>query len=172
MIHGHVISQGHPSAAMPFAAILLLTSFTALSHGLIVPTSGLRRTSVAPHVSRGGRCECREQEDSLAPSLYPNIRGDLRQRPVASAVALAVTGVGGAAVGVIIAGPMGLLLGSAIGWSVGSFGDTIAAAVQRRLRARMRALEEELPLLREEELQEESDPRLREEMVRRLNGLL
>ena len=67
---------------------------------------------------------------------------------------------------------MGLLLGSAIGWSVGSFGDTIAAAVQRRLRARMRALEEELPLLREEELQEESDPRLREEMVRRLNGLL
>ena len=103
--------------------------------------------------------------------LYPRIRGDLRLRPVASAIALAVGGLGGATVGILVGGFEGVLLGSALGWSVSSFGDTVAAAAERRAAARARALEEELPRLRELEVNEQGDARLHADYTRRLDRL-
>ena len=59
------------------------------------------------------------------------IRGDLRERPAASSVAIALFGMCGAIGGGVIAGGLeGVLLGSGILWMVGSFGDVIAERVQ------------------------------------------
>lgn len=59
------------------------------------------------------------------------VRGDLKERPTASAVALAVGGVGGAlGGGVMLGGFEGVLLGSALLWFVASFGDVIAQRLE------------------------------------------
>ena len=69
------------------------------------------------------------------------IRGDLRERPQASSVALALCGVCGAAVGGALAGGFeGVLVGSGILWMVASFGDVLAdrLATGRAFRAEAR----------------------------------
>ena len=65
---------------------------------------------------------------SLAAVRHGRINGDLKHRPQASSTALAACGVGGAAVGACIGGGTGVLLGSALMWTVASVTDTIAAA--------------------------------------------
>ena len=101
---------------------------------------------------------------------------DLRLRPAASAIALAVCGIAGAILGVIVgvlcAGPLeGLLLGAAIGWFSASFADTVAAAKERRLSARHRSLEAELlaeaETLRAIEVSQRADP----DAIRNLNRM-
>ena len=55
------------------------------------------------------------------------VRGDLRERPQASSVALALCGVCGAIAGGVLAGGFeGVLVGSGILWMMASFGDVIA----------------------------------------------
>ena len=64
-----------------------------------------------------------------------------------------------------------LLIGSAVGWSAASLGDRIAEKRQLKREAELKALEAEMPLLREEELNEAGDARLRGEVNARLNRL-
>jgi hypothetical protein len=104
---------------------------------------------------------------------YPLVRGDLRTRPSSSKIAFAALSVGGATLGTVIAGPMGLLHGSAVGWMCASFLDTVLQAWQRRESSDEAPTSvDDLSLLRELEVSEMSDPRLRGEMDRRLNRLL
>lgn len=109
-------------------------------------------------------------------SSFPLVRGDLATRPVISAVALAVCSVGGAAIGCIVSGFEGLVLGAATGWMLASFGDTVAGSVQRsRLVEALAAellLAAELSRLREAEVaQKPNSWSARNELVRRLNNL-
>lgn len=71
------------------------------------------------------------------------INGDLRNRPPASSLALAVFGIGGALIGAVVGGFEGLLLGAAALWSVASLGDTVAARL-KELSDQRRAEEEAL----------------------------
>ena len=116
--------------------------------------------------------------NNLPPSLYPHIRGDLRTRPISSAIALAACGMGGATLGLVLwtirrssLGFEFLLIGSAVGWSAASLGDRIAEKRQLKREAELKALEAEMPLLREEELNEACAPRLLGEVNARLNRL-
>ena len=141
--------------------------------------TGLKHCAACTATSRAPPLTCTDtgnnHDDLRAPSersLYPNIRGDLRTRPAGSAFALVACSAGGAVLGAIANGANGLLLGSAAGWMCASLGDTVAAAMQRRRAQRLRIDAEQLALLREEEVNAESDARLRESMNARLNRLL
>ena len=141
--------------------LLLLLVFAAQANALLVPTP--RSARVKMHIGN---------PSGDVRSLYPYIRGDLRARPIVSAVALAACGVGGATVGACFLGLEGFLLGSAAGWSVASLGDTIYAARQEKAAERQRAFEAELPLLRELEVMESNEnPRLSDEMRARLTRM-
>ena len=116
--------------------------------------------------------------NALPPNMYSNIRGDLRTRPISSAIALAACGMGGATLGLVLwtirrssLGFEFLLIGSAVGWSAASLGDRIAEKRQLKREAELKALEAEMPLLREEELNEAGDARLRGEVNARFNRL-
>ena len=69
------------------------------------------------------------------------MRGDLRERPTLSSVALAVSGIGGSMFGLALGGFEGFLLGAAACWFAASFGDTIAERVQLMRARRISAQE-------------------------------
>lgn len=59
------------------------------------------------------------------------VRGDLRERPTASSVMLALCGVCGAVGGGILAGGLeGVLVGAGMLWMVASFGDVVAERIK------------------------------------------
>ena len=169
----------HPMLRAALRLIFLATG--AIGSEAFACRPCLRMTPRAqPRAHHHAPLMCTPEDDGAthARSLYPKIQGDLRRRPASSAIALSLGGVGGAAVGVLIAGMLeGVLLGAAIGWTVASFGDTVVAHRQYRAVARQSALDARLLAeaqeLREGEIMEETlDPQLRDQINRRLNRLL